>query len=263
MREDPGTDKVLQRLAADGPEPGRMHLGWGSFRNLDIIAARSSTCALVFDLNEHQLAIWHALAETITGCRTAEKLVTRLSTTLPDKPRLRRFTDTVEAWLQSDLRRAESWLGSGNHRYFEHIRGLFQDHAIGIVCLDICGCESHRDQPGRPGFARLASALRQLEASRKIFPDTLYLSNIPYMLRNNSGFFSKPEWRWVSDTHKDCGTTTGETALHMMWNNLRGVVRPTTMTVQAARLAEGFTDKDPQWQTTVSTFEQASTQEYQ
>ena len=263
MREDPGTDSVLQQLAADDPAPGRMHMGWGSFRNLDIIAARSSACALIFDLNQHQLVIWHTLAETIVDCGTAEELISRLTIGLPDKPRLRRFTDTVEAWLRSDLGRAESWLCSNNTRHFKYIRGLFRKRAIGIACLDICECEPHRDQPLRTGFTRLAGTCRQLQSSRGIFPDTLYISNIPYMLRNNSGFFGKPEWRWVSDAHSRNDPTTGDTALRKMWDNLRGVVGPGALTVQAAQLAEGFTDEDPQWQTSINTFEQASTQGYQ
>ena len=260
MREDPGAATVLQGLAVDDPAPGRVHLGWGSFRNLDIVAARQSAGALVFDLNRHQLAVWHTLSEAIPDCGSAEELVSRLAASLPDKPRLRRFTDTIEEWLLSDLGRAESWLGTGNRHGFEHIRDLFRDGAIGIVCLDICGCESHPDQPGRPGFRRLASALEQLQSTCGMFPDTLYLSNIPYMLHNNSGFFGKPEWRWVSGAHDGSGITTGDTALRMMWDNLQAVVGPATLTIQAAQLAAGFTDEDPQWQTTVSTFDVARAQ---
>ncbi len=260
MREDPGTDEVLQRLAADEPQPGRMHLGWGSFRNLDIVAARRSSCAFICDLNYHQLTVWHTLAETIIDCATAEELVDRLVSVLPDEPRLRRFADSIEEWLAADLDRAESWLGTNNRDRFSYIRNLFCHGAIGIACLDICRCDSHPGQTGRPGFTRLASAIRQLESSQGIFPDTLYLSNIPYMLRNNSGFFGKLEWQWVSGAHDGSCMISGETAQQMMWDNLQGIVGPMTLTVQAGQLAEGFTDKDPQWQTTVNTFAKSNGQ---
>jgi hypothetical protein len=53
---------------------------------------------------------------------------------------------------------------------------------------------------------------------------------------------------------------SGETAQQMMWDNLQGIVGPMTLTVQAGQLAEGFTDKDPQWQTTVNTFAKSNGQ---
>ncbi|MEE9344435.1 MAG: hypothetical protein V3U88_02390 [Methylococcales bacterium] len=257
MREDPGAAAVLQRLAADDPMYGRLHLGWGSFRNLDIIAARQSTCAFIFDINRHQLRVWQVLADVVQDCLIAEELVKRLAALLPDQPRLRRFKDSVEEWLLSDLERPESWLSTNHRSRFEYIRDLFRAGNIGIASLDICDPGLYQAQPERSGFSRLASALDQLGNAEKIFTDTLYLSNIPYMLCNNSGFFGKSEWCWVSVAHDGSECYEGNAVLQIMWDNLQSVISPVTLTVQANQLAPGFSDEDPHWLTTVSTFQVA------
>ncbi len=257
MREDPGAEVVLKQLAVDDPMYGRLHLGWGSFRNLDIIAARQSTCAFIFDINRHQLRVWQVVANEIQNCLIAEQLVKRLAISLPDQPRLRRFVDSVEEWLRSDLARPESWLSTKHRSRYDYIRNLFQAGNIGVASLDICGSEFDRTQPERSGFLRLASSLEQLVSAKKIFPDTLYLSNIPYMLCNNRGFFGKSEWRWVSVAHDASGFDETNTVQRLMWNNLQSVVSPMTLTIQANQLAPGFSDEDPQWLTTVSSFQTA------
>lgn len=59
MRECSGSEQVLEWLAQEPPDPGkaRVHVGWGSFRNLDVAGARRSGWILLLDVNRHQFRV--------------------------------------------------------------------------------------------------------------------------------------------------------------------------------------------------------------
>ena len=64
LRETDGAEHVLNELEIsrrkDHDTPS-LHLGWGSYRNLDIIAARHSEYAIICDVSMHQIEMWHLM----------------------------------------------------------------------------------------------------------------------------------------------------------------------------------------------------------
>jgi hypothetical protein len=191
MRECRGSEETLavleQEAEALDPAPARLHLGWGSFRNLDIVAVRRSAAALLLDVNIHQHGVWQAVREALAQCADAQAFIEQLAPRLPHTPRLRQFADNVLTWLRGDLERAGSWLNRARPGRFEHVRALFAAGSVAMAALDLRG-----GSPASRRFDALARELQALRGEAGLALDTVYISNIPWMLAQPRGFFGEP-----------------------------------------------------------------------
>jgi len=184
MREDENTAAVLRFLACLPRQGIRLHLGWGSFRNLDIMAARRSDYAVLCDINLHQFRVWRAVRHAIVGAANADQFLTGVVRRLPRRPPLRQFVQDPHFWLAAEWDRAESWLYRGAPERYAHIRRCFLERRIRHVCLNLIAPPV--------SFRSLAT---KLAAHARIGPwhlDTIYVSNIPFMLQRPRGFFDEP-----------------------------------------------------------------------
>jgi hypothetical protein len=185
----------LLSVAADSPAPA-VHLGWGSFRNLDIVAARRSGWALLLDVNVHQFRVWEAVGAALRdpAARDPAAFIERLIPRLPSAPRLRQFSDSTRRWLEGDLERPGSWLFVEDAARFHHVRRLFVDDRVVCGCLDLRG--------GRAGldlFPDLAQRMHVVAAAGYARFETLYVSNIPWMLAQPRGFFDEAHGAHAAD----------------------------------------------------------------
>lgn len=248
MREDPGTAETLETLARAPRRARALHLGWGSFRNLDIVAARRSEAALICDLNLHQLEVWEAVRLAIRDAATAVAFVEALPDLLPRTPRLRQFLPDTRAWLRTDLDRPWSWLCRAAPERYAHVRSRFAAGAVGFCALDLRG---ERGADRAPGFATLAAALRGPGAGWAL--DTVYVSNIPYMLRGDTGFFGERQADWTLRV-REGGRQRSVSAHERMWRNLALVCGADTLLISAEFLAPDRPDDDPHWRTELGAF---------
>jgi len=212
MREDAGTREAMDALGLEPRRGPRLHVGWGSFRNLDVVVARRSSQALVCDINVHQLNLWRAVEAALARSRTADAFVDALAGSIPEGPPLRQFHTDTRAWLRGDLDRAESWL-----HHYDFVREMFSRGDVAFACVD----------------ARDAGALARLGTA-----DTIYVSNLPYALREPRGFFGEP--------HGD-GCPVAR-----MWAGLARVADERTWIVKAERLVPGASPDDPWWVTEIA-----------
>lgn len=201
MRECCGAERVLERLAQGLPGDGaaRVHMGWGSFRNLDAAAARQSEWVVLLDVNRHQFSVWRAVAGALCDPAVEDpaSFVDAVVPRLPATPRLRQFADSTRRWLGGDLERPGSWLFLGAPERFRHVSGLFRRGRVATACVDLRG--------GRGGariFEQLAARMRAAQAAGRATFDTLYVSNIPWMLAQPRGFFDEPHAAHVADPQR-------------------------------------------------------------
>lgn len=203
MREDAGTPAVLDRLELAGDPPGeRLHVGWGSFRNLDIAALRRSRWAVLLDINIHQFRVWEAVLAALRQAGNAEDFIARAAARLPTAPRLRQFLPDTQAWLAADRDRRGSWLSAHAPERFAHIRAMARENRIVPACLDMRAASVKDGAGGASGpFPKLARGLAAARAAG-VVPDTLYISNVPWMLAQPKGFFGEdhgagPDAAWL------------------------------------------------------------------
>jgi hypothetical protein len=170
-----------------------LHIGWGSFRNLDIVAARGSGAALLLDINVHQFRVWRAVLAALQLAQAPTRFVETVVPMLPRRPGLRQFSDDTREWLLTETRREGSWLQASRPERYAHIRKLAVDGMIAVGCLDMRGGVS-----GDGRFARLAAKL-DLARHAGFEPDTLYLSNVPWMLAQPHGFFGEDHSQFLPE----------------------------------------------------------------
>jgi hypothetical protein len=220
MRESAGTDETLAALAGEGASAERIHVGWGSFRNLDIAVARRSVGLLLLDINLHQFRVWDAVRVALLdpACVDAEAFVELVEPLLPKEPRLRQFVPSTRDWLMSDLDRPGSWLGDG----FEWVRDLFRAGRVATGCIDL------RD--GGDLFARFAERLEGQSL------DTLYVSNLPWMLAQGESFFGEI-------------VQSGPEEVAQARANLALIAPRFVHVIEAGHLAADSRPDDLQWQT--------------
>ncbi len=237
MREDLNTAVVLNQLLHIPGPVSRLHIGWGSFRNLDIAAVRLSSFILLCDINQHQINIWQCLAKAITACDTKHDFIALLAETLPKNPRLRQFHHSTLEWLQSDFDRSESWLYDGHPERFEFIRSLFFNDAFAVTSLDLRIPLTHQSP-----FLKLKGLLKDLKHQQGAELDTLYISNIPYMLKQPKGFFGEPQ---LMESDNDSPLN----AYQILWHNLSLIAGPNTHLINAEYLSSNCQPDDLQWVT--------------
>jgi len=237
MREDQGTEDVLRALSssltgADRDLP-RLHLGWGSFRNLDIVAARQSSFAIICDLNLRQIDIWSRFKAIIAVAQTTEQFVELFANTAPTQPKLRRHNESIAAWLGNELVRPHSWLGSTEA--YMHVRKIVLENRFELLCCDLRDQLRHEN---KSLFQRLSDALLRMRQLRFCEPDTLYLSNIPWMMMNDRGFFGEP--------HSASEAANG---FGLMIKNLTEIAPSFHHVVSAHRQTNASSPTNRQWQT--------------
>lgn len=197
MRECKGAEETLAVLEQEEYNPDRLHLGWGSFRNLDLIAARRSAAALLLDVNVHQHRVWEAVRASLAQSADAPAFIEDVVPRLPHQPRLRQFADSTAGWLRGDLERPGSWLSQARPERFQHVKSLFLGGHVATASLDLRG--------GGPGSRRFDSLARELQACRQeagLALDTVYISNIPWMLAQPLGFFGERHEPYLADSRR-------------------------------------------------------------
>ncbi len=236
MRECEGSEQMLARLEAiSGPET-RLHIGWGSFRNLDIVAARKSSYCLLCDINAHQLQLWESVSETLKQAETAAEFCAILPSLVPISPRPRQFSDSMKTWLDGDRQRPQSWLSDESPKRYQYVRYLFASDRVATICLDLID----RAPPDSGKIGRFALLQKELDRARKecgVILDTLYLSNIGYMLAQPDGFFG--------DVHTTLSQTVDPVAT--MHRNLR-LLDPAAV-IRADKLRKDASEENLQWLT--------------
>jgi hypothetical protein len=129
--------------------------------------------------------VWQAVREALAQSAGPAAFIEELAPRLPHTPRLRQFADNVLTWMRGDLERAGSWLSRARPERFEHVRALFGAGAVAIAALDLRG--------GSPASRRFDTLARELQALARegVALDTVYISNIPWMLAQPLGFFGE------------------------------------------------------------------------
>jgi len=242
MRESWGTEPVLRRLlwsrASDQTEGGRLHLGWGSFRNLDIIAARQSGYAILCDINVHQFAVWRAVRTAVIEACDGSDFIGRVVPLLPMNPPLRQFHTSTSDWLKADGQRRGSWLNDQAPERFFHIQSLLRNGRIVEFPLDMRSGDGEGNL-----FCSLSDSILHYSVLARIRPDTLYVSNIPWMMARPSGFFGEQHRGYLTD---------GRTALEQARHNLSLLAPLFSFVVSASRLSPLSSPSDLQWRTELS-----------
>jgi hypothetical protein len=232
MRESVGADETLARLD-ESAAFGRLHVGWGSFRNLDIVARRRSAWVLLFDINVHQFRVWDAVRAALEAEDVVDPagFIERAVPLLPHKPRLRQFSESTGDWLTADTMRPGSWLFHEAPERFRHVQALFRDSRVATACMDVRG----------DGFAPLAENIVKANVQGHAHPDTLYVSNLPWMLAQRETFFGESETK--AARHED------EESLTRVHANFSAIAGLFPHVVSASHLAESSRPDDLQWQT--------------
>jgi hypothetical protein len=236
MRENAGAEETLALLDdAGGAEGGRLHVGWGSFRNLDIAAARGSAWVLLLDINLHQFRVWDAVRAALASpeARDAASFVDAVVPLLPHTPRLRQFSSSTRDWLMADADRAGSWLFRGAPERFARISRLFREGRVATACVDVRGAA------GGGAFPHLAAELRRAASAGHALPDTLYVSNLPWMLAQREAFFGEGDGNAPEQDEA--------AALAQVHANLSAIAGDFRHVISASHLAASSQPGDLQW----------------
>lgn len=237
MRESSGAEDVLDRLSARDPKALPVHVGWGSFRNLDIAAIRRSAGVVLLDINLHQFRVWDAVGAALgdPACVDAKAFVDRVVPLLPHRPQLRQFMSSTEDWLLADCERPGSWLCADRPERFSHIRSLFRDGKVVTGCIDMraTGCAGI--------FATLRERMDAVARQERIAFDTLYVSNLPWMLAQEEDFFGE-------EIGLPAEVIVGA-SLRRARENLSVIAGCFRHVISAGRLAQSSSPSDYQWQT--------------
>lgn len=237
MRECAGSEEALALLEKEGdPAAQRLHVGWGSFRNLDLVAARRSAAALLLDVNVHQHRVWEAVRAALIASADAPAFIEDVVPKLPHTPRLRQFADATLGWLRGDLERSGSWLCEAHPERFRHVRSLFAAGRVATASLDLRG-----GGPGSPRFDHLAHELQAFRREAGLALDTVYVSNIPWMLAQPLGFFGESHEPFLAERHLS--------ALQNVRAHLSLFVRQASWVVSAMRLRADASPDNLQWTT--------------
>lgn len=241
MRECAGSEECLAFLESetDGNGSGaRLHIGWGSFRNLDVIAARRSRWALLLDVNLHQFRVWEAVRRALQIAADPMAFVEAVTSLLPTQPRLRQFSTSTHTWLRGEFERPGSWLFEARPDRYRHVRAIFGEGRLATACADL---RAPRPADGEGWFDALANRLQHAPAEGAV-TDTLYVSNIPWMLAQPTGFFGESHAPFA---------VAGTSLLQQVRSNLAATAKPFRHVVSAMRLRPDATADNLQWFTEI------------
>ncbi|MGE0665827.1 MAG: hypothetical protein AB7O49_04635 [Sphingomonadales bacterium] len=243
MRECSGAEDVLRRLELAERGSDRVHMGWGSFRNLDIAAARRSSWMLLMDVNVHQFRVWDAVRSALCdpAVTDAASFVGTVTPLLPHTPRLRQFSTCTRTWLMGDLERPGSWLFAERPERFAWVQDLFRAGRVATGCMDLRGAAGG----GGDAFGDLAGCMAAAAARRLAAFDTLYVSNIPWMMAQDLGFFGESH-----DPYLAAGEARVLDRVHA---NLAEIAPVFGLVVSSAHLRPDATAANLQWHTQILT----------
>lgn len=238
MRECCGTREVLDRLGREQPasgKPQRLHVGWGSFRNLDIAGVRKSAAVVLLDINIHQFRIWEAVSAALKTSSSPAEFIDTVVPRLPVNPRLRQFNPDTHAWLSSDLTRPGSWLS--DQQRFSWIKDLFGRGQVAGYCLDIRGGVN----PQGDLFRQFRSTLKKGGERYGLCADTLYLTNLPWMMKEELGFFG--------EAHREFSVAGPANAADAVLRNLTEIAPLFSHLITASKLAADSQADNLRWKT--------------
>jgi hypothetical protein len=216
-----------------------LHFGWGSYRNLDIIASRQSEYAIICDISLHQIEMWNLTLATLRQTSTPKEFIELFCLLTRKKPRPRFPVNlglSFQDWFYLDIDREMSWLN--NLDSFLHIKNLAMEQKIEIVCCDI------RDRSiynGVDFFSDMYNSLEKMRKEKFCFPDTLYVSNLPWMMKNEAGFFG--------EMHTEENNDINFPGYFMMLENLKIITPLFSKVISAHELASTSTPDSVQWKT--------------
>lgn len=239
MRESEGTFDVLKELAdlhknKTIHEP-KLHMGWGSYRNLDIIVASQAEYAILCDVSLRQLDIWSRTFMAINLANTPKEFVNYMTSSLPQQPRPRFFGYSIEYWLEENLKVDGSWLHK--QESFDYIKKMVSQNKIETICCDIR--EPFNDD-NTSMFSQLKSAILEMQQKNICIPNTLYLTNLPWMMKNELGFFGEKHHENKFDML---------VGLRLMLENLKYITPLFDTVVSAHTLAKESSSDNLQWLT--------------
>lgn len=240
LRETEGAQQVLYDLNNNQKENRpRLHLGWGSYRNLDIIAARNSEYAIICDVSLHQIEMWYLTLSVLRQTKSPKEFIELFCSLTRKNPRPRfplKSGLSFQDWFYLDINREMSWLNDVDS--FLHIKNLATEQKIEIVCCDI------RDRSTCNGvdfFSDMYQYLEKMKKEKFCFPDTLYVSNLPWMMKNESGFFG--------EMHTEENHGIQFPGYLMMLENLKIITPLFSKVISAHELASTSTPDSVQWKT--------------
>jgi hypothetical protein len=244
MRETSGSEQVIralrQKSLSNTTNTGKLHLGWGSFRNLDIMAARQCQWGLLLDINIHQFTVWDAVFEALRQTDRQEDFVDCVVPLIPDSPKPRQFANSTSHWLKADFLRPDSWLNFEHPDRFSHIQRMVIEGRIITACLDMRGSTNGHS----PLFDELAQNLK-VARELGVSLDTLYVSNIPWMLNQQEGFFGESHQLHLHDQSVQ--------ATRQAKHNLQKIVQEECHIISAMHLTPTATAENLHWDTRLYT----------
>jgi hypothetical protein len=244
LRETTGLAQVLEALSqkdtAQKNTMPKLHLGWGSYRNLDIAAACQSDYVMICDVSVRQMEMWFSTLAAIRIANNPEEFVKVLATLMKSKtrPRYPIATEPVfEKWLHQDTDRQTSWLHSSEK--YKHIQKLVLEERIEILCCDILE-ENSNNSPHV--YDELNRCLSTMKMDGFASPHTVYFSNLAWIMKDNGHFFDPhanpvPEPMHFLPKYR------------LMLKNLKTIVPHFENVISAHQLADTSSATNIHWQT--------------
>jgi hypothetical protein len=244
MRENSGTKEIINALSEQTLESNfpQLHVGWGSYRNLDIITTRKSKYAIICDVNMRQLDIWSKTFMAIMLSNNAEEFIEFMYRSLPKAPRPRYFGSSLKEWFYQNKKSKESWMNS--HEKFVYVKDMVESNRIELMSCDI---RENKNLDGKSIFSELNQSLQKMKDVGFCIPDTLYLTNLPWMMKRETGFFG--------EKHSDKNSVAPSAGFELMLNNLKILAPQFKHVISSHKLARNSIDNDLQWHTQLYTAE--------
>jgi hypothetical protein len=243
LRETEGSNKVLNELLKEkinnNDSKAKLHFGWGSYRNFDIMASRHSDYAIIADVSLRQFDMWHTTFGVLRQVNSPKEFIEFFSTIIRKNPRPRfpqKSGYSFKEWLSIDLQREMSWLS--NMDSFLHIKNLVLQDKIEIISCDIRDRVQYDE---KYFFTLLSDLFKKMQIDEFAFLDTLYVSNLPWMMKNESGFFG--------EIHTEGSYNAQFPGYSMMLENLKMITPLFKKVISAHKLASNSSPDSVQWKT--------------
>jgi hypothetical protein len=179
-----GQEQILESLRSENDTENGAHLGFSSWFNYDLIAARGSKIAFVCDINDNMFLYFKVIKEATLAAQNPKEFVAIFSN-LVKKSGLIAEMDTstfylpitgfpsLKVFLENELVRKNSWLST--EKGFQRVKSLYQKNQFFHLPLNAC------DKTGN------FEILSKWVISRGYQLDSLYLSNIYEWIENSAG----------------------------------------------------------------------------
>lgn len=242
MRESSNSERVLielKEMSFNSDTKKKLHVGWGSYRNLDIIVATKCDYGIICDVSLRQIDLWSKTFSAILLSSTPNDFIETISEILPKNPRPRYFGNSLEEWLKKSQKDLESWLSE--QKKFDYIKNLVKKDRIQLICCDIREQDTlHK----KSTISELIQSINKLQKKNICYPYTLYLTNLPWMMKNEKGFFGENHNLSINN---DLGSLGFEYTL----NNLKILSPLFKKIISAHKLAHDSKIDNLQWETNI------------